>query len=39
LVGTQIRINAEEKILREEFGAEYDAYAQRVPALIPRFGR
>ena len=36
LIGNQIRVNAEEKLLRESFGKEFDEYAQRVPALIPR---
>jgi protein-S-isoprenylcysteine O-methyltransferase Ste14 len=29
------RIRAEERLLREEFGAEYDAYRARTSALIP----
>jgi protein-S-isoprenylcysteine O-methyltransferase Ste14 len=37
LVGTLIRIRSEEKLLRETFGAEYEEFAQRVPALLPRF--
>ena len=36
--GTMMRIRAEEKLLREAFGNEFDAYAGRVPALLPRFG-
>ena len=35
LVGTIIRIRAEEKLLREAFGAKFDEYTQRVSALIP----
>lgn len=35
LVGTSMRIRKEERLLRDEFGAEYDAYAREVPALVP----
>jgi protein-S-isoprenylcysteine O-methyltransferase Ste14 len=35
LAGTMIRIRSEERLLRETFGAEFEAYAQRVPALLP----
>jgi protein-S-isoprenylcysteine O-methyltransferase Ste14 len=34
--GATIRFRLEEKLLRETFGAAYDAYARRVPALLPR---
>lgn len=34
-IGTAIRIRSEEALLREAFPAEYDAYARRVPAVIP----
>ena len=34
-VGTVIRVRSEEKLLRGEFGAEFDSYARRVPAVIP----
>jgi len=34
-LGTWIRVRAEERLLREAFGAQYDDYARRVPALIP----
>ena len=34
-VGTAIRVHSEERLLREAFGTEFDAYAQRVPALVP----
>lgn len=34
-VGTVIRVRSEETLLRQEFGPEFDAYARRVPALIP----
>ena len=37
LLGTQIRVVSEERLLREEFGADFDAYAARVPSLIPRW--
>ena len=33
--GTYIRIQSEERLLRQAFGAEFDAYKKRVPALIP----
>jgi protein-S-isoprenylcysteine O-methyltransferase Ste14 len=36
-VGTAIRVQAEEKLLREEFGEDFLAYRRYVPALIPRF--
>jgi protein-S-isoprenylcysteine O-methyltransferase Ste14 len=35
LIGTAIRIRAEEKLLRAAFAAEFDDYARRVPALLP----
>lgn len=35
LIGTTVRTRSEEKILRETFGATFDEYARRVPALIP----
>ena len=34
-VGTIIRIRSEEKLLREQFGAEYEEYVREVPAFIP----
>jgi len=37
LGGTLIRISSEERLLRETFGAEFEAYAERVPALLPGF--
>jgi protein-S-isoprenylcysteine O-methyltransferase Ste14 len=37
LVGNRIRIQAEEKLLRESFGAQFDDYARRVPAFVPRW--
>lgn len=39
-IGTAIRVRSEEKLLRAQFGAEYEDYARRVPAILPRpFGR
>ena len=34
-VGTVIRVHSEEKLLREVFGAEFEGYAARVPAVVP----
>jgi protein-S-isoprenylcysteine O-methyltransferase Ste14 len=34
-IGTVIRVRSEERLLRAEFGAEFDAYARRVPAVVP----
>jgi protein-S-isoprenylcysteine O-methyltransferase Ste14 len=34
-LGTAMRIRSEEKLLREQFGSEYDEYARKVPAFIP----
>lgn len=34
-LGTMMRIRNEEKLLREQFGDEYDDYARQVPAFIP----
>lgn len=36
LIGNRIRIRAEEKLLRETFGSQFDEYARRVPAFLPR---
>jgi protein-S-isoprenylcysteine O-methyltransferase Ste14 len=33
--GLVIRVRAEEKLLREAFGEEFDDYARRVPAVVP----
>lgn len=33
--GTVIRVRTEEKLLRQAFGAEFDDYTKRVPAVIP----
>lgn len=38
VIGTRIRIGAEEKLLRDAFGAEHEAYVRRVGAFIPRWG-
>ena len=35
LAGTYIRIQSEERLLRQAFGPEFEAYARNVPALIP----
>lgn len=34
-IGTFIRIRSEERLLRQAFGAEFEEYARKVPALIP----
>ena len=34
--GTEIRIRSEEKLMRATFGEEFEEYAQRVPAFLPR---
>jgi protein-S-isoprenylcysteine O-methyltransferase Ste14 len=34
-IGTVIRVRIEERLLREEFGPEFEAYARRVPAMLP----
>ncbi|MGI8731808.1 MAG: methyltransferase family protein [Pyrinomonadaceae bacterium] len=34
-IGTAIRIRIEERLLRETFGQEFEAYARSVPALVP----
>ena len=35
MAGLVIRVKTEEKLLRAAFGAEFDEYAKRVPAVIP----
>ena len=35
IAGTYIRVRSEERLLREAFGSEFEAYARDVPALIP----
>src|ERR1700722_2332464 len=37
VLGTLIRVRAEEKLLRATFGKEFEDYAARVPALVPEF--
>jgi len=39
VVGTMIRIRSEEKLLREMFGARFENFVKRVPALIPAITR
>jgi len=34
-IGTVVRVRSEEKLLREAFGAEFEAYASKVPAVVP----
>lgn len=34
-IGTIIRVRKEERLLRETFGAEFDAYSQHVSAIVP----
>jgi protein-S-isoprenylcysteine O-methyltransferase Ste14 len=36
LLGNEIRIRSEERLLREAFGSKFDDYARRVPAVFPR---
>jgi protein-S-isoprenylcysteine O-methyltransferase Ste14 len=38
-IGTDVRVRSEEKLLREAFGAKFDDYARRVPAIFPRLIR
>jgi protein-S-isoprenylcysteine O-methyltransferase Ste14 len=35
MIGLVIRVKTEEKLLRAAFGAEFEEYAKRVPAVIP----
>jgi protein-S-isoprenylcysteine O-methyltransferase Ste14 len=36
MIGTEIRIRSEEKLLRAALGRQFDEYAAEVPAFIPR---
>lgn len=36
LIGTEIRVRTEEKLLREAFAEKFDDYAHKVPAFFPR---
>jgi protein-S-isoprenylcysteine O-methyltransferase Ste14 len=36
-IGTAIRVRAEERLLREAFGEDFEAYRKYVPAVIPRW--
>jgi protein-S-isoprenylcysteine O-methyltransferase Ste14 len=38
MIGTMIRVKAEEKLLMEKFGQAYEEYAKEVPVLFPRIG-
>jgi protein-S-isoprenylcysteine O-methyltransferase Ste14 len=35
--GTWLRVQSEERLLRERFGPTFDAYAARIPAVVPRW--
>ena len=35
VIGTAVRIHSEEKLLREMFGEQFEAYARAVPAVVP----
>jgi protein-S-isoprenylcysteine O-methyltransferase Ste14 len=34
-IGTAIRVRSEEKLLRGAFGEKFEAYARKVPAVVP----
>lgn len=36
LAGTWLRVRGEDRLLKETFGGAWEAYAARVPALVPR---
>jgi protein-S-isoprenylcysteine O-methyltransferase Ste14 len=36
VLGTEIRIRSEERLLREAFEVQFDNYARKVPAIFPR---
>jgi len=35
-IGTAIRVRSEERLLREAFGEEFEAFRERVGAVLPR---
>ena len=35
IVGTEIRVHSEEKLLAGRFGEEFEAYRRKVPAYVP----
>jgi protein-S-isoprenylcysteine O-methyltransferase Ste14 len=35
IIGTEIRVHSEEKLLASRFGAQFEAYRKQVPAYIP----
>jgi protein-S-isoprenylcysteine O-methyltransferase len=35
ILGTAVRVHSEEKLLREMFGQQFEAYARKVPAVVP----
>ena len=37
IVGTEIRVRTEERLLRSHFGEEFEAYRRDIPAYIPFF--
>jgi protein-S-isoprenylcysteine O-methyltransferase Ste14 len=37
VLGTTVRISSEERLMRAQFGRDYEDYASRVPALFPLF--
>ena len=37
IVGTEIRVRAEDRLLEQRFGLEFRNYRSRVPAYIPFF--
>lgn len=36
LAGTAVRVREEERLLRQQFGEQFDLYARETPAFIPR---
>jgi protein-S-isoprenylcysteine O-methyltransferase Ste14 len=35
IIGTAVRVHSEEKLLREMFGERFEAYARKVPVVVP----